>query len=356
MWPETKITQLLKISLPIVQAPMAGGIATPALVAAVSNAGGLGSLGCGYNTPDEMRLAIREVKKLTDKPFAVNLFISEVAHASDDQLERARKAVSESCKELNVKISPVHAPYAPSSDEQMQVVIDEKIPVLSFTFGILSEKWLKEFKANNVVLIGTATSLAEAKIFEEKGIDIIAAQGSEAGGHRGTFIGKAKDSLFDIASLTKTIIYNIKIPVLASGGIMNAEGVVAALASGASGVQMGTAFIASPESGASDAFKELLLKSEFDDTVLTRAFSGKYARGIKNKFMTRMEKQEQDILHYPIQNALTSGMRKAAANQNNTDFMSLWAGQHAYLSTGMPAGEFVQEINRKMSSLFTPKR
>ncbi|MES2218723.1 MAG: nitronate monooxygenase [Pseudomonadota bacterium] len=356
MWPTTKITQILKISLPIVQAPMAGGISTPALVAAVSNAGGMGSLALGYNTPDEMRKAIQEVRELTDKPFAVNLLVAEQHPVTPDQLERARKAVAECCKELNFKVSPVHAPYAQPFEEQMQVLLDEKIPVFSFTFGIPAEPWLKNFKANNTLLIGTATNLAEAKLLEEKGIDIVAAQGSEAGGHRGTFIGKAKDSLFDMSTLTKSLIYNIKIPILAAGGIMNAEGVVTALAAGAAGVQMGTAFLACPESGANPAFKELLMKTEFDDTSLTTAFSGKLARGIKNKFITRMQQHEQDILSYPIQNALTAGMRKAATSQSNTDFMSLWAGQHAYQTDGKPAGEFIQELNQQMSSLFTKKR
>jgi nitronate monooxygenase len=355
MWPVTKITQLLKISLPIVQAPMAGGITTPALVAAVSEAGGLGTLAAGYSSPADIRTAIQQVRALTDKPFAVNLFVPETHPATADQLERARRAVADCCKELSIKISPVQPPYAQSFDEQMQVVLDEKIPVFSFTFGIPAEQWLQQLKELNILSIGTATNLAEAKLLEEKGIDIICAQGSEAGGHRGTFIGKAKDSLFDITSLTKSLIYNSKVPILAAGGIMNAQGVIGALASGAAGVQMGTAFIASPESGANPAFKELLAITEFDDTTLTTAFSGKLARGVKNKFIARMQQHEQDILSYPMQNALTSPMRKAASAQNNTDFMSLWAGQHAFLTSGKPAGELIQELNEQMSSLFSKK-
>jgi nitronate monooxygenase len=355
MWPVTKITQLLQISLPIIQAPMAGGVTTPTLVSAVGNAGGLGSLALGYTTPDDMRKLISETKALTDKPFAVNLFIPEEHPVTAEHLERARKAVAECCQELNFKISPPHAPYAPAFDEQMQVILDEKIPVLSFTFGMLPDKWLQACKANNIILIGTATNLAEARQLEEKGIDIIVAQGTEAGGHRGTFIGKAKDSLFDINSLTKTIIYNVKTPIVAAGGIMNVEGVIGALAAGAVGVQMGTAFLASPESGANAAFKQLLIQTEFDDTTLTAAFSGKLARGIKNKFITRMQKFDHEVLSYPIQNALTSPMRKASATQNNTDFMSMWAGQHAYLTSGKPAGELILEINQQMSSLFAKK-
>jgi nitronate monooxygenase len=354
MWPKTKVTEILKISLPIVQSPMAG-VTTPALVAAVSNAGGLGSLACGYSAPDDMRKAIKEVRELTDKPFALNLFVPEEHPASAEQMERARKAVSECCKELNFKVSPVHAPFAPVFDEQMQVVLDEKISIFSFTFGIPAEKWLQQLKTNKVILIGTATSLAEAKMLEEKGIDIVAAQGAEAGGHRATFIGKAKDSLLDIAALTKSLIYNIKIPILACGGIMNVEGIVGALAAGAAGVQMGTAFLASPESGANDAFKGLLMKTEFDDTVLTNVFSGKFARGIKNKFISRMQAHEQTVLPYPMQNALTIPMRKAAAAQNSTDFMSMWAGQHVYMCSGMPAGELVADLNRKMTALFTKR-
>jgi nitronate monooxygenase len=355
MWPQTKITQLLNIALPIVQAPMGGGISTPELVAAVSNAGGLGSLGLGYSSPADIRQAIQAVRALTDKPFAVNLFVTEEHPVNADKMERARQAVAECCKELNIKISPAHAPYAPVFAEQMQVLIDEKIPVFSFTFGVPSANWLEALRANKTVLIGTATSLAEARMLAEKGIDIIAAQGVEAGGHRGTFIGKAKDSLFDIISLTRSIIYNVTTPVLASGGIMNAEGIVGALAAGAMGVQMGTAFLTCPEAGTNAAVKHLLLQSEFDDTTLTTAFSGKLARGIKNAFITRMQKHETEILPYPIQNALTAAMRTAAAKQGNTDFISMWAGQHAYLSTGAPAGELIAELNRQMSSLFAPR-
>lgn len=352
MWPKTSITQLLNIVLPIVQAPMAGGITTPAMVAAVSNAGGLGSYAAGYNTPEEIRQAIHDIRQLTNKPFAVNLFIPEEHPVTPAQLELARKAVSESCKELNFKISPVHPPYAPSFSEQIQVVIDEKVSVFSFTFGLLDEKWKQALKANQTILIGTATNLAEARLLEEQGVDIIAAQGSEAGGHRGTFVGKPKDSLFNTAALTKTLIYHIKTPILAAGGIMDAEGVISMLGAGATGVQMGTAFIACSESGAHPAFKKFLLKSEFDETILTNVFSGKLARGIKNTFMTRMQVHEQDILHYPMQNALTTPMRRAAAQQNNIQFMSMWAGQHAYLSTGMSAGEFIQAINKKINLLF----
>lgn len=352
MWPKTLITERLQISLPIVQAPMAGGITTPAIVAAVSNAGGLGSFGAGYNTPAEIRQAIHDIRKLTNKPFAINLFIPEEHPVTPTQLELARKAVAESCKELNFKISPVHPPYAPSFSEQIQVIIDEKVPVFSFTFGLLDKKWQQALKANQTILIGTATNLAEAKLLEEQGIDIIAAQGSEAGGHRGTFLGKPKDSLFNIAALTKSLIYNVKPPILASGGIMDAEGIITMLGAGAAGVQMGTAFIACPESGAHPAFKELLLTTEFDETILTNVFSGKLARGIKNTFITRMQTHEKDILNYPMQNALTTPMRRAAAQQNNIQFMSMWAGQHAYLTTGMPAGEFIQAINKKIPSLF----
>jgi nitronate monooxygenase len=353
MWPNTKITEILKISLPIIQAPMAGGVTTPALVAAVSNSGGLGSLGAGYNTPEEIRQFIRAIRELTDKPFAVNLFIPEEHAITPDQMERARKAISECCKELHYKISPVHVPYTPLFEEQMQVLLEEKIPVFSFTFGIPEEKWLTAFKANKTILIGTATNLAEAKLLEEKGIDIISAQGSEAGGHRGTFIGKSKDSLFEITVLIKSLIYHVQAPILAAGGIMNEIGIITALAAGAAGVQMGTAFLSCPESGVNQAVKELLLKEEFDNTTLTKVFSGKLARGIKNKFIALMQDHEREVLPYPIQNALTMGMRKAAASQNKIDFMSIWAGKSAYLSTGMPAGELVEMLNEKISLFFS---
>lgn len=351
MWPTTEITKKLGIEYPIIQAPMAGGATTPELVAAVSNSGGLGSLGAGYMVADDIRKAIAKIRSLTNKPFAVNLFIPEKHHATLNQINEMCQLLENCCNELNIKIDPITSPYALSFEEQMSVVIEEKIPIFSFTFGIPGDSWISKLKSNKTVLIGTATNLDEAVLIEKSGIDFVVAQGSEAGGHRGTFVGEAEDSLISVLSLVPQLIDCVKIPVIAAGGIMDARGIVAALMLGADSVQMGTAFLSCAESGIHPEYKNTLLNVRQDNTTLTRVFSGKMARGIKNKFIEWMRPYQESILDYPIQNSLTRKMRKEAEKQNNIDFMSMWAGQSAYLSKGYPAAELIKKLIEDVNTL-----
>lgn len=344
-WPATKVSRLLNIALPIIQAPMAGGATTPELVAAVSNAGGLGSLGAGYMTAHELRSSIKKIKLLCNKPFSVNLFIPEKHEASEAQIEKAKRAIEISCPELNFNVPPIKPPFVPSFEEQMNVLLEEKISVFSFTFGILSDNWIEKFKENNTLLIGTATTLEEAQCLEETNVDAIVAQSREAGGHRGTFLGRAEEALISLSPFIQLLVVNTNVPIIAAGGIMDAKGIAASLMLGACAVQMGTAFLCCMESGIHPLYKKILLNSLHDNTTLTRAFSGKLARGINNKFIMRMDLNKKDILDYPIQNSLTRAMRKEAEKQNNTDFMSMWAGQSAYLCKKLSASEFIQELN-----------
>lgn len=350
-WPSTTLTELFEMHFPIIQAPMAGGATTPALIAAVSNSGGLGSLAAGYMTADEIRNVIKQIKELTDNPFCVNLFIPQPHQATSEQIETARNAIQDVCKELNIHIDSVKPPYAPSFEEQMNVLLDEKVPVFSFTFGIPSENWIQDFKKNGTKIIGTATSQEEAIMLEKQSVDAVVAQGMEAGGHRGTFLGKAEEALINTALLTSLITKHIKIPVIAAGGIMDAKGVYMAMKSGASGVQMGTAFLCCHESGINPLYKQSLLNNKHDTTTLTRAFSGKLARGLLNKFIIRMQSHENTILDYPIQNALTSIMRKEAGKKNTNDFMSMWAGQGAHLCKVLPASKLIKMLNDDMLAL-----
>ncbi|HAT6977423.1 TPA: nitronate monooxygenase [Legionella pneumophila] len=338
------LTEKLGIQFPIIQAPMAGGATTPELVAAVSNSGGLGSLGAGYMKHNEIKQAIRKIRQLTNKPFAVNLFIPEAHHATPEQIQQACDDINLCCTELNIEISPVSSPYSQSFVEQMQILIEEKIPVFSYAFGTLEPMWIKHLKKNGTFLIGTATTIQEARILEASGIDAIVAQGSEAGGHRGTFIGNAEDALIQLSDLIPQIIETIRIPVIAAGGIMNGKGIVSAMNAGASGVQMGTAFLSCFEAEISHQYKQTLLSQQQDNTVLTRAFSGKLARGIRNQFITCMDKRKVNILDYPIQNALTQVMRQKARENDNIDFMSLWAGQSAQLCRPMSAGDLINTL------------
>ncbi|CAM2961989.1 2-nitropropane dioxygenase [Legionella steigerwaltii] len=354
MW-RTRLAEQIGLKFPLIQAPMAGGATTPELVAAVCNAGGLGSLGAGYMNPPEIREALRKIRELTNKPFAVNLFIPGKYHATTAQIQKSCNDIEQSCYELNIEIEALTEPYAPSFEEQINVLIEEKIPVFSFVFGVLDSEWVSKFKKNDTVLIGTATTLAEARVLVESGIDALVAQGSEAGGHRGTFIGNEEDGLVGLFSLVPQLVDQIKIPIIAAGGIMDGRGIIAALDLGAEGLQMGTAFLSCFETGIPDVYKHALLSQQQDNTILTRAFSGKLARGIRNQFIERMDKKKTNILDYPIQNALTTKMRKKAKEKNNIDFMSMWAGQSAQLCRSTSASELISTLVLEAEALRSSK-
>ncbi|MCM3573218.1 MULTISPECIES: NAD(P)H-dependent flavin oxidoreductase [Mesobacillus] len=347
MW-DNRLTELLNIEFPIIQAPMAGGVTTTELVASVSNAGGLGMVGAGYMEPGQLRSQIREIKKLTDKPYGVNLFIPGDFRVSKFDLDLAFDRLQPFRDELNIK---EEVPVVPDSKEEhvkfaqlLDVIIGEKVPVCSFTFGIPAEEVISKLKSEGVILIGTATSVNEAVMNENAGMDIVVGQGSEAGGHRGTFSEDGGDHLLGVMSLIPQITEKVSIPVIAAGGIMNGKGVIASLCLGANGVQMGTAFLTCKESGAHKVYKEAVLKAADSDTVLTRAFSGKWARGIKNQFIKDIEEGQAPIPDYPVQNKLTTKIRKAAASRNDSRFMSLWSGQSPGLAKDQTVKELIREI------------
>lgn len=324
MWAETRLKKKLGIQYPLIQAPMAGGATTPELVAAVSNAGGLGSLGAGYMMASAMREGIEAIKALSKQPYAVNLFIPTVFSLNDSAIDEAGQAVSEASADLDVEIACPQLPYAPSFEEQMGVVLSEQVPVFSFTFGMLDTHWVSELKKNSTRILGTATTLKEAKALDEMQVDAIVLQGSEAGGHRGTFIGQAEEALHSRESLLIACLNQVKAPLIVAGGLMTGKQCANALRQGADGLQLGTRFLTSHESGIHASYKSALIEAVEDTTVLTRVFSGKLARGLNNTFIENMA--GKPLLDYPIQNALTSGMRREARDKHNTAYQSLWAG------------------------------
>lgn len=340
------VCKKLNILYPLIQAPMAGGITTPKLVSSVSNAGALGSLAAGYLHPDEIKKSIEKIRALTQKPFAVNLFIPEKYEATETELQSACRDINNACLELDINIHPPLPPYAPNFDEQVSLVLQNQISIVSFTFGILSDEWIAILKNKNVTLIGTATHLQEAKLLQNAGVDIVVLQGIEAGGHRGTFIYDEESHQQPVFDLVAEIASSVSIPVVAAGGIMNCDDVKKAMEAGASAVQIGTAFITSFESGASETYKKKLLSQVKNNTVLTRAFSGKYARGINNTFIERMK--DKHILDYPIQHALTGSMRKIASEKNNPEYMSLWAGVGVAHCIESTASEIVKKLTEKL--------
>lgn len=358
------IIHRIGIQYPIIQAGMAGGATTPELVAAVSSAGGLGTLGAGYMQPEQMRKAIRAIKQLTSKPFAVNLFIPEPAgideHISDavmEDLQNIDRQLNEQGQEISEGRSKDRSKdrsketycfdesaYRLTFHNQIQVILEENVPVLSFTFGILDEIYIRQLREAGIILIGTATHVAEAIQLEAAGIDMIVAQGSEAGGHRGTFVGDPYSALIGTLALVPLIVDQVSVPVIAAGGIMDGRGIAAVMALGAQAAQLGSAFLLCKESGAHPAYQAAIRASDECSTVITRTISGKPARGIRNDLIRRLETYLDSIPAYPIMNELTRGVRQSAAQTNNPQYMSLWAGQAARM------GE-VQGAHAKMEQL-----
>jgi nitronate monooxygenase len=342
-WFKTPLTEKLHTQFPIIQAPMAGGVTTAELVAAVSNAGGLGSLAAGCLDPQEIRAAIVGIRDLTDKPFAVNLFAPQSWQEDTAQIQHAMDWLAPYREELGLPSTPPSAPYQPNYSEQLAVVLDEGVNILSFTFGLPAPEEIETLKEWGVLIVATATHLLEGILLEESGVDIIIAQGAEAGGLRSTFLGPAEQGLVGTMALVPLLAKHVKIPIIAAGGIMDGRGIAAALVLGSAGVQLGTAFLACPESGAHPLYKALLAQSTEINTGLSRAFSGRLARGLKNRFTDELQPHEADWPGYPIQSALTQDILQAAARQNRTEFMALWAGQGCPLCTAKPAGELVAD-------------
>lgn len=343
MWPQNPLLARLGIEHPIIQAPMAGGPSTPELAAAVSEAGALGSWAGGYLPPEAIRSAIRDIRRLTGRPFGVNLFAPLPAEPAPtpEELARANAAVEPFRRELGLP-APERPAARPRFEEQLEVILEERVPVFSFTFGALGAATVRRLRERGILVMGTATTPGEAAELEREGVDAVVAQGAEAGGHRGTFAGPPEGGLIGTLALVPQVVDRVRVPVVAAGGIMDGRGLAAALALGASAAQMGTAFLATPESGASPVYKEAVLgPADEDRTSLTRAFSGRLARGVRNRFMVEVERAGA-ILPFPDQNALTQDIRQAATRGRRAEMLSLWAGQAVPLATARRAREVVE--------------
>lgn len=342
--------KLFNLAIPIIQAPMAGGISTPELIAAVSNTGALGSLGAGYMTPDEIRSAIKKIKLLTDKPFNVNLFIPEKSDAVYD-LSPMKKLLTPLWQELSDDPFETTLPLSPSFDEQVQVLLEEKVPIFSFTFGIPSSSIIGLFKRQGILVCGTATTPDEAEQLEAAGVDAIVCQGQEAGGHRGNF--SSYDPLYGLLSLLTLTKQRVKTPLIAAGGIMDGRSAAATFLMGACAAQLGTAFLTTTESGASPTYKEALLKKPHLPTTLSKAFTGKVARVIINSFTKQFD--GHPIPPYPIQHALTRKLRSLAAQKKLPELMSLFAGQSYPFCRPISAVDLIQQIVKELIALSLPK-
>ncbi len=341
----------LGIQHPILLAPMAGSGGTPELAAAVSNAGGLGAWGGAYESPDQIAATTRRLRALTPKPFNINLFAG--GYATDSKIDPLPMLDIVAAAHAELGLPPPMLPPLPASpfDAQLEAVLEERPPVFSFTFGVPSPAQLAALRERGIVVIGTATTLAEARLLAEAEVDAIVAQGLEAGAHRGTFAGPFEQAMVPLARLVVEICGTVKLPVIASGGLMTGTDIAAALGGGAAAVQLGTAFLPCPESGAPPAYKQALLEARQDTTVITRAFSGRPARGLSNRFIRTLEGKEPIILPFRQQNDLTRPMRNAAGKQGIADFISLWAGQGVARSRAMPAADLVRTLIAEMSAV-----
>jgi nitronate monooxygenase len=342
---------LFGTDLPIVQGPMAGGITTPALVAAVSEAGGLGSLGAAMLSPSRIESEVAAVRALTRRPFAVNLFVLDEPDAHPrDGVDAAIERLAAWRGRLGLGVQTPPAAFCESFRAQLDTVTRLAPPVVSFTFGVLSADGVRALHRAGCRVIGTATNLAEARAWEAAGADAICAQGAEAGGHRGTFIGGFEEGAIGTVALVPRLADAVGVPVIAAGGIMDGRGIAAAFALGAQGVQLGTAFLACEESGAHPGWKSRLGRADERGTRLTRVFSGRPARGLVNDFMDTHRADEAAVPAYPVQNALTAELRAAAGRVGDTDSMSLWAGQGAAMARPLPAAVLVRLLDGEFSS------
>ena len=346
----------LGLALPIFQGPMTGSD-TPALAAAVSQAGGLGMLGCGMRSPAARAEAAAEVRRRTDKPFGMNLFVQTTPRPDEATVTAALQRLAPLYAEFD--LAPERpAQWCEDFAAQFEALVAARPAVASFTFGILSAAQVARLQALGSYVIGTATTVAEGSAWATVGADAVCASGMEAGGHRGTFLTPtqptatgAAPSLADFeASMVGTLalvpqcVDALSIPVIAAGGIMDGRGIAGALALGAQAVQMGTAFLPCPESGIGAAYREALTRAKATDTRITRIFSGRPARGIVNPMMEALAAEEAHVPAYPVQNALTGALRRTAAAQGRASHLSLWAGQGVGAVRTMPAAQLVATL------------
>lgn len=319
------------------------GSTTPDLVAAVSGAGGLGSLGAGYLEPQAMLDQAAQVQRLTTCSYAIGLFVMPDEFVVDmPAVTRARELLDALMEREGLCVRTcLPARWAPRFSDQFAALLEARPAAAIFAFGLIDASQVSQLKQRGILLVGTATTVAEARAWEERGADAVSLQGAEAGGHRGTFLHPIDDAMIGLSVLLPLAAQAIKIPVIAAGGIMDGRGMLAATVLGAAASQLGTAFLCCPESNAAQAWKQDLLRAEAHGVTTIRSFSGRAARGLRNVYVEAMEKAIADLPAYPILNALTAPLRRAAAEAGRGDLLSEWCGQAASRVRPMPAAELV---------------
>jgi nitronate monooxygenase len=345
------LLRLLGIQKPIIQAPMAG-VSTPRLAAAVSNAGGLGSLGVGATNAEGARKMIRETRALTDKPFNINVFCHQPATA-DAAVERAwldwlAPVFEQYGATPPGSLSEIYTSFV-CDHAMQQMLVEEKPAVVSFHFGLPSADVIAELKRAGIVLLASATNVDEAALIADAGIDAIVAQGIEAGGHRGVFDPAGRDDYLGTFALTRLLVKHGRLPVIAAGGIMDGAGIAAALALGAQAAQLGTAFVACPETSIDGGYRRALLSKLAQRTTFTAAISGRPARSMVNRFTALGDDQHApQTPAYPIAYDAGKALHAAAKGKEEFGYGAQWAGQAAALARELPANELVAQLEREL--------
>ena len=339
----------LGLQHPIIQAPMAG-TSTPQLAAAVSNAGALGSVGIGAYGVDQARQHIAQTQALTARPFNVNLFCHQTATPdAEREAQWLRYLAPEFARYGAQASSGLRCIYESAvGNAQLQaMVLQQKPAVVSFHFGLPEQSFIDALRAAGITTLACATNLDEARQIEQAGVDVIVAQGMEAGGHRGAFVPE-QDRLMGMLALVQLLARECRLPVVAAGGIMDGAGIAAALQLGASAVQMGTAFILCPESAASPAYRAELQSDQAQHTAITAAISGRPARGMFNRLHQLGRDYAGPLPAYPMVYDAGKALHQAASTQGSSDYAAHWAGQGAPLARAMPAQQLVQTLIQEL--------
>lgn len=336
-WPRRDICDLLGLEHPILLAPMAGAT-TPALVAAVSNAGGLGGHGCATMTPARVGDEIAAIRAATERPFQVNFFVHEPPDPCGDAGPAMREALAGYFREAGLGDLPALAnPWPPFDAAMLDVVLELRPAAISFHFGLPDDATMARLEQAGIKVMGSATTVDEAVDLARRGVDAVVAQGFEAGGHRGTYLGRLDGGTIGTMALVPQVVDAVSVPVIAAGGIADGRGVAAALMLGAAGVQIGTAFLTAPEAATSPVHRAELLSERARQTTVTRTVSGRRARGIRNRLLDETEAIQDQAAPFPLQTSLTSPLR----GSGNPELMPLWSGQAAPLNRVLPAAELV---------------
>jgi nitronate monooxygenase len=330
---ETEAARRLGVRYPIIQGPFGGGLSTTRLAATVSNMGGLGSYGAHILAPDEIGHMAAEIRSLTSRPFALNLWVSDHDPGGRDMdaaaFDRVGRLFAPYFRELGLEMPEPPAYFHPRFEEQAEALLEARPPAFSFVFGLPSPSILAACRTRGIVTIGTATSIAEARMLDDARVDLIVATGFEAGGHRPSFLARAEGSLMGTFALTQLVAPRVTARVIAAGGIADGHGIRAALALGAQAAQIGTAFLACEESGTTAAHREALFSDSAHDTVLTRTYTGRLARGLRNRWIEEMTPHLDALPPFPVQSWFVSKLKAAAMKAGRTDLIPLYGGQIA---------------------------